>query len=545
MWDRGWREAAWERLAGPWDVIVIGGGITGAGVLREAARAGLRALLLEAHDFAAGTSSRSAKMVHGGLRYLKNAQIRLTLESVSERERLLREGRGLVNPVGYLMVSCQNDRTPMWVFGAGMVLYDMLALRWGHRHYTPQGLLDLCPPLAESPLVGGYRYLDGQADDARLVLRVLREAVRAGALALNHAPVTGLLRRAAGPVCGVVVEDRAGEGRTLEIEAPVVISAAGAWADGLRAQVGARPRLRRLRGSHLVISARRLPLNRSVCLLHPADGRPVYAFPWDGVVVAGTTDVDHGPETEIDPAIQPFEVEYILAFLSHAFPTLGLSRADVQATFSGIRPVVDTGKADPSRESREHVLWQEDGLLTVTGGKLTTFRRMAHDALRAVRGRLPGRPRFDARGRALDPAPALTAWRQPLDPAQRLRLVGRHGLDAARLVEAAQPGELEPLAAGLPVLWAELRWGARAEGTVHLDDLLLRRTRLGLLAEQGGLPWLVRIRSVVQSELGWDDRRWDQEAAEYARLWRRCYSLPQEQDGAPEAGDSNAPHVTR
>lgn len=528
MWDREWREAAWGRLRGPWDVIVIGGGITGAGVLREAARAGLRALLLEAHDFAAGTSSRSAKMVHGGLRYLKNAQIRLTLESVSERERLLREGRGLVNPVGYLMVSYKNDRTPMWVFGAGMVLYDILALRWGHRHYAPPGLLDLCPPLAESPLVGGYRYLDGQADDARLVLRVLREAVRDGALALNHAPVTALLRRASGMVCGVAVQDGTEPGRILEIEAPVVISAAGAWADGLRAQVGARPRLRRLRGSHLVLSTRRLPLSRAVCLLHPEDGRPVYAFPWDGVVVAGTTDVDHGPETEIDPAIQPFEVEYILAFLAHAFPTLGLGPADVQATFSGIRPVVDTGKADPSRESREHVLWQEDGLLTVTGGKLTTFRRMAHDALRAVRGRLPGQPRFDARGRALDPAPVLTAWRQPLDPAQRLRLVGRHGADAARLVEAARPGELEPIEAGLPVLWAELRWAARAEGVVHLDDLLLRRTRLGLLAAQGGLPWLARIRAIVQPELGWDDRRWEQEAASYASLWRRCYSLPDE-----------------
>ena len=212
MWEQGWRERAWSRLEEPWDLIVIGGGITGAGILREATRAGLRTVLVEAGDFARGTSSRSSKLVHGGLRYLKNAQVNLTIESVHERERLLREGRGLVSPLGFLIPSFRGDRTPGWVFGLGLVIYDLLALKWGHRHYDAHGLLDLCPVLASEGLAGGYRYIDATTDDARLVLRVLREAVRAGGLALNYAPVEGLLTRRTGQVCGVIVRDAAGPG---------------------------------------------------------------------------------------------------------------------------------------------------------------------------------------------------------------------------------------------------------------------------------------------------------------------------------------------
>ncbi len=527
MWDRGWRERTWSELNRPWDVIVIGGGITGAGILRESVRAGLRTLLVEADDFASGTSSRSGKLVHGGLRYLRNGQIKLTWQSVRERERLLREGRGLVTSLPQLMVCLRRDPIPPWVFGAGLVLYDVLALKWGHRRYDAAGLLDLCPPLAGADVVGGFRYFDAQTDDARLVLRLLREAVRQGGHALNYARAESLLRQRSGSVVGVVVSDQAPDsgGRTAEVQASAVISATGAWADELRSQVGGVPRLRRLRGSHLFLPISRLPLTRAVCFLHPVDHRPLYVYPWEGVVLAGTTDVDYGRPAKTDPAIQPSELDYLLTALGHVFPTLEIGPGDVLSTQAGIRAVVDTGKADPSKESREHVLWEEDGLLTVSGGKLTTFRRMAIDALRAVRSRLPREARFEQHGRVLDPPALESALRAPLDPAARLRLLGRYGADSPALVAAAQPCELETIPGSLS-LWAELRWAARAEGVVHLDDLLLRRLRLGLTSLDGGLPLLDRIRFIVQPELGWDDERWRQEVQAYASLWKTCYAVP-------------------
>ncbi|HKZ53910.1 MAG TPA: glycerol-3-phosphate dehydrogenase/oxidase [Anaerolineales bacterium] len=526
QWGPGWRDQAWSELSQPWDMIVIGGGITGAGVLREAARAGLRVLLVEAHDFASGTSSRSSKLVHGGFRYLKNAQVRLTLESVRERELLLRQGRGLVNPLPFLLANFAGDHTPAWLFGVGLTIYDLLALKWGHRHYAPDGVLGLCPQLASTNLLGGYRYFDASTDDARLVLRVIREAVLQGAMAINHARVGSLLQGRDGRVCGVALQDLDPDrgGRTAEATAQVVVSAAGVWADTLREHVGLPPRLRQLRGSHLVFAAARLPLARAVTFLHPQDMRPVFAVPWEGVTILGTTDVDHRAELLTDPSMSAQEAEYLLAAGHHAFPSLQLRLADVLASFSGIRAVVDTGKADPSKESREHVLWEEFGLLTVTGGKLTTFRRMAHSALRAVRACLPSHPRFDPRGRVLDPLPAESAVCGDLDASQRLRLLGRYGADACPLSENAGPGELLPIPGAL-ALWAELRWAARAEGVVHLDDLLLRRVRLGLLLPRGGLDHLHRIRAIAQPELGWSDERWENEVVAYGKLWRRSYSL--------------------
>ncbi len=537
MWERGWRDRVWSELDRPWDLIVIGGGITGAGILREAARAGLRALLVEAHDFASGTSSRSSKLVHGGLRYLKQGEIKLTFESVRERERLLREGRGLVTQLGFLLPNFVGDRPPPWVFGLGLTLYDLLALQWTHRHYDALDMRELCPPLNENILRGGYRYFDAETDDARLVLRVIREAVREGrssssrgSAALNYARVESLLRQQSGQVCGVVVRDQVGQ-RAAEVRASVVISATGAWADDLRAHLGERGtsplggrRLRQLRGSHLMFPAHRLPLRRAVSFLHPADRRPVFAVPWEGVILFGTTDVDHAAPLEADTAIGASEVEYLLDALRHAFPSLELGPPDVLATLSGVRLVVDTGQANPSKESREHVIWNESGLLTVTGGKLTTFRLMAHDALEAVRACLPGHPRLDARPRMLaePPASGLSAY---LDPATRLRLLGRYGADMPELIAAVAPGDLESIG-GSVALWAELRWAARAEGVVHLDDLLLRRVRLGLLLPNGGLDYLDRIRAIAQPELGWDDEQWEREAAAYADLWRRFYSLP-------------------
>lgn len=527
MWQRGWRDQIWAQLAESWDLIVVGGGITGAGILREATRAGLRTLLVEARDFASGTSSRSSKLVHGGFRYLRNAQIRLTFESVRERERLLKQGRGLVRPLGFLMADFANDRIPSWVFGAGLILYDLLAFKWGHQHYDPEGLRTLCPQLTANDLVGGFRYIDAQTDDARLVLRVIREAVLEGGTALNYARVEGLLHSHSGKVHGVVVRDQDPEinDRTAEIQAPVVINATGPWADELRSHVGIRRPLRKIRGSHLIFPWNRLPLTRAVSFLHPIDGRAVFIFPWEGVTIYGTTDIDHGNVDDVDPIISQAEVDYLMTGAVKVFPDLNLGTHDIQGTFAGVRAVIDTGKKDPSKESREHVIWNENGLLTVSGGKLTTFRLIAHDALRAVRRQLTGRYAFDRNLNVLNQAPAESALYADLDPASRLWLVGRHGTDAPAILAVASPDELKPID-GSPALWAELRWAAQAEGVVHLDDLLLRRVRLGLLLPEGGLQLMPQIRAIAQPELGWDDERWAHEAQAYSLLWKKCYYLP-------------------
>lgn len=526
-WTKGWRDRAWADLDQDWDVIIIGGGITGAGILRQAIQSGLRVLLVEGDDFASGTSSRSSKLVHGGLRYLKNAHIKLTLESVREREYLLKQGRGLVNRLGFLYVTLRGDHIPGAIFGLGLSVYDLMARQWTHRAYDDLDMCELCHPLTTPDLRGGFRYFDAQADDARLVLRLLGEAVAAGALALNYTRVENLLRSKDGRVCGVTLQDTSGETvRTAQARSRVVINATGAWADALRAQVGKAPRLRPLRGSHLVIPYKRLPLTRAVTFLHPRDGRPVFAIPWEGVIIFGTTDVDHKSNLQSDPSISGDEFEYLLQALQHVFPGQELMPQDVMATFSGLRPVVNTGKADPSKESREHVIWEEAGLLTVSGGKLTTFRLMARDALRAARKQI-GELQFEQEIPVLDVTPpdveALLA-QSSISPNQRMRLLGRYGRRAAQIVNPGNPDDLEFIPE-TPYLWAELRHAARAEGVIHLDDLLLRRIRLGILCHNGGLDLIDRIRAITQPELGWDETRWQAEIEAYARLWRESYCL--------------------
>jgi len=537
VWTQGWRDRTWERCSQPFDLLVVGGGITGAGILREATRAGLRALMVEAGDFASGTSSRSSKLVHGGLRYLKDGKLHLTLVSVQEREHLLREGRGLVTPLGFLLATFDRDPVPPWVLGAGLVLYDLMGLQWGHRHYSASALRSLCPPLTDQGLQGGFRYFDAQTDDARLVLRVIREAVADGALALNYARAEELLLGRDGSVRGaaIVDQDDAAGGRSLEVQAGVVINATGAWADGLRASVGGGPRLRKLRGSHLVFPWPRLPLTRALTFLHPSDGRPVFAFPWEGVTVFGTTDVDHGGPLADEPAISPAEIDYLMEGLQRAFAGAAPRESDIQSTFAGVRGVLNTGKANPSKESREHLLWDEKGLVTVTGGKLTTFRTMALGALNRVRHHLPVGTERLRKARMLDvpnpPGPRLAC----LPPAVQSRLIGRYGSEAGSVLDCSS--EPQPDSIGtLPALWAELRWAARSEGVLHLDDLLARRLRLSLTLPGGGLDDLDRIRGTIQGELGWDDDRWEREVERYRAAWRSHHAPPAAGDNPHAAG---------
>jgi glycerol-3-phosphate dehydrogenase len=528
MWGKGWRDRFWLQLDQPWDVIVIGGGITGAGILREATRLGLRTLLVERRDFGWGTSSRSAKLVHGGLRYLKEGKLRLTRASVHERQRLLQEGPGLIDPLGFLLATYKGDHPGRWTFSAGLTVYDLLALQWSHRHYSAEDFQMLAPHISQDGLEGGFRYGDAQTDDARLVLRVIDEAVEDGGIASNYVAAEGLVfggTKHASSVCGVRLRDEVSD-QTAEVRGKVIINATGAWADDLRRMVGVPASIRPLRGSHLIFPAWRLPVAQAVSFLHPIDRRPLFIFPWEGITLVGTTDVDHDQSLDDEPRIGPEEVAYLMAAVESQFPSLNLTLDDIISTFAGVRPVIGTGKADPSRESRDHVVWEENGLLTVTGGKLTTFRLIALDALRAVRHRLPDLPPLDADMPVLNPIDVDLPGAERLDEAARRRLLGRYASNAPALVAAARSGELE-LVPGTQTLWAELRWAARAEGVVHLEDLLLRRVRLGHLLRGGGEALMPQIRTICQPELGWDDPRWEAEEEDYLDLWRTCYSLPE------------------
>jgi glycerol-3-phosphate dehydrogenase len=531
MWQGNWREQIWSRLDQPFDLIVVGGGITGAGILREAMRLGLSALLVEQFDFGWGTSSRSSKLVHGGLRYLKSLQFRLTRASVRERERLMGEAPGLIDPLGFLLANYAGDSPGRWTFKAGLSIYDLLALDWSHKRYSAQDFQMLAPHVTLDGLTGGFRYGDAQTDDARLVLRVLQEAVGEGGMAINYVRAERLLRDQGEQVVGLVLHDSVG-GRSSDVRAGVVINATGAWADRLRGQVGAKPKMRALRGSHLIFPAWRFPVAQAISFLHPIDRRPVFAFPWEGVTLVGTTDVDHHADLDEEPCINPEEVSYLMAAVQAQFQPLALKVQDVMATFAGIRPVIDTGKEDPSKESRDHVVWPESGLLTVTGGKLTTFRLVALDALRKVRDSLPEIPPIEADHPVLSPAAVELPATIGLDETARRRLIGRYGAHAPALIEMAPIEELEPIH-GTNILWAELRWAARAEGVVHLDDLLLRRVRLGLLAPKGGESLLPAIRRICQPELGWSDARWEAEETAYVQMWQRCYAPP-DPDAIPD-----------
>jgi glycerol-3-phosphate dehydrogenase len=527
----GWREAAWEALVrGPWDVLVVGGGITGAAIARRAAQAGLRTALVEQRDFAWGTSSRSSKLVHGGLRYLAHGQIGVVRQSVAGREALLRVAPGLVEELGFLMPLYKGAKPGRLMLTGGLLAYDLLAGRRTHRHLSRAELLGLVPSLRAGGLTGGFRYADAWTDDARLVLRVLADARAAGAVTLSYARVEETLRDAAGGVVGVALRDaaggeRGGSGRTAEVRAPVVVNATGAAADALRGDVGGSRRIRPLRGSHLFFPAERFPLAGAVGSSHPADGRPVFAYPWEGVTIVGTTDVDEPGDQSLEPRISPAEVAYLQEWVAHTFPSLGLTPGDAVASMAGVRPVIGTGKSDPSAESREHVVWEERSLVTVTGGKLTTFDAIARDALGRVAKRLGGRR--VAGGAPLDAVPdEATGEAGPgLSPAARRRLVGRHGRETPSVLAAAQPGDLDPVM-GTADSWLDVRWAARSEGVVHLDDLLLRRVRLGLQLPDGGRDLFNRVKAVAQPELGWDDARWNAEEAAYRTLWTEAYAPP-------------------
>jgi len=525
MWQKGWREEIWNSLDQPWDVIVVGGGITGAGVLRQAVNAGLKALLVEAGDFASGTSSRSSKMVHGGFRYLKNKQFKVTRESVREREWLLHEAPNLVTPLCFLLPDYVSFKVPMSEYGLGVVIYDLLAPKWKHRERSIDQLLAACPGMRRDGLMGGYEYYDAAMDDARLVIRVLREAVQAGGTALNYARAEQLLRTQDGQVCGIALHDvSVPNGKTFEVKAKVVINASGPWSDELRAQLGGPAHIRKLRGSHIIFSCERFPAPHAVTLVHPRDRRALFVIPWEGTTMVGTTDLDHPAEWEHEYS-EPFatqdEIDYLLEAANFLFPLLDLKQTDIVSSFAGLRPTIKADEGDaPSQVSRQHALYQENGLITITGGKYTTFRIMSRQAVETALAQL-GQGKLSQK-RIFNRLPNLPARANEIEVGSLNYLYGRHGAETADLLAAAQAGDMEPIG-HLSNVWAELRWAARQEGALHLSDLLLRRVRLGMLLPGGAQALMPHIRTIVQPEMSWDDARWEKEEASYRETWKKYY----------------------
>jgi glycerol-3-phosphate dehydrogenase len=522
-WNATWRQQILPTLAEEtWDLIVIGGGISGAGILREAARRGWRCLLLEQRDFAWGTSSRSSKMVHGGLRYIAKGQWRLTRDSVRERQRLLDEAPGLVEPMSFMMPHYRGGFPGPRVLGGLLSVYDALAGRRSHRFHDAQQLRYLAPGVKENDLLGGTCFVDALTDDARLVMRVLSEARADGADVINGVRVEHLLREN-GRVCGVQVED-CEAGTSLQLRCGVLAVATGAWAERLRPTEAPR-QLRPLRGSHLLLPGWRLPVAQAFTFMHERDRRPVFVFPWEGATVVGTTDLDHHKDLDQSASISNEELDYLLAACTQQFPGAEVTANDVLSTWSGVRPVVGSAGAHqdkPSNETREHVLWQEPGCVTLAGGKLTTFRPQAIEVLKACAAMLE-RPFVD------DAAPVFAAVPVQAIPElsshQWRRLTGRHGRDLPKLAQLIK--EIGHATVGATdTLWAELAFACESEMVLHLDDLLLRRTRLGLLLPRGGEEYFAAIRQLCQPRLAWSDEHWQQEIQRYRALWQRHHGLP-------------------
>jgi glycerol-3-phosphate dehydrogenase len=524
MWHKGWREQVISQIDQPWDLVIIGGGITGSGVLFQAVIAGLKALLVEGNDFSSGTSSRSSKLIHGGLRYILNKQFKVTQESVREREWLLREARNLVTKLGFIFPNFERYHVKTKQIGQIIAIYDLLAPKWDHRTYSKEKILKEYPILKSDGMLGGYLYYDAAMDDSRIVLRVLKEAVKQGGTAVNYLKVEKLLLDGSGQVRGVALKDTSSpDGKTYEVNAKVVVNASGPWADQLRGQVGQPSRLRRLRGSHLIFQREKLPMKDALTLLHPKDNRAMFVIPWEGTTMIGTTDIDHDPTLDTghsEPFASQGEISYILEASEFLFPGLGLTQSDVISSFAGLRPIIKGGADTPGKESRAHALWEENGLITITGGKYTTFRIMSRQTLAAVLKKL-GRLPVTKNKRIFPKLPSVSA--PNIDGGTVAYLLGRYGSDTAELIKAAGAGELERIGS-LPNIWAELRWAAREEGVVHLADLLLRRIRIGMLLPGGAENQLARVRKVVQAELGWSDDKWQDEAAAYMDTWRKYYS---------------------
>jgi len=514
-----------------WDMIVIGGGITGAGILLTACQAGLKVLLIEQQDFAWGASSKSSKMVHGGLRYLGSGQYNMTKDAVTEREKLLNELPGLVSPLQFLMGHYKFQFPGPFVFNSLLTIYDWIGGKRNHR-YINHAIGDFhVPGIEQSKLQGATQFADAVTDDARLVMRVLQEAQELGGSIINYLSAEQVIKTA-DKVTGIKVSDQV-LGQQFNLTAKVVINATGPWTDKLPQQLQAKKAIRPLRGSHLIVPNWRLPLAYSVSYFHPQDKRPIFAFPWENSSVIGTTDLDHDCDLDQQPSISQAEVDYLLTGINKQFPQADITEADIISTYAGIRPVVSNSdnlkSTKPSDEKREHSIWDEQGMISVAGGKLTTFRLIALDVLKAAQPYLSDIKLKQLKNALLfKPVTDKPADTQ-LHPQQIQRLKSQYGKHYIHLINDMKDNELKQIGT-TNTLFGELKWILQHEMIVHLDDLLLRRTRIGLLLENGGESLLPQLRSLCQTALDWDDAQWQQEVNRYQTIIQQYYSLPKQTD---------------
>lgn len=505
---------------GSFDLVVIGGGINGAGVAHDAALRGLSVLLVEQRDLAFGTSSRSSKLIHGGLRYLEHYQFKLVFEGTNERAALRKIAPHLVRPLMFALPVYEGDRHPLWLMDVGLWMYDSLSLfKVEKRHITlrsPKRMLEREPLLNPDGLTGGIIYYDCMTDDARITLENALAASELGAAVLTRARVVGVERIDDGETPEVALRDLVTD-RMIRVKAKGVVNCTGAWTDQTRRIARIDDEIvRPTKGVHIVVEHDRLPCSQASALLAPQDGRVFFAIPWHGRTVLGTTDTDfEGDPAEIGVSLA--DVRYLLAAANHNFPGRDLTPDDVLATWAGLRPLIKPDEAaSESDVPREHKLYRDGRMVTVAGGKLTTYRRMAAEtvdaALVAAQLKAPGSKSakallpgarglskdFDAQADELAKAADL-----PADVALRLANVyGSRAKDVAAYVGEGDAMR-ERVCPDRDVIYAEVAFAVERELGLTVDDVLVRRTSLSLTAKDQGVGAAERVADVMAERLGW------------------------------------------
>ncbi|PAJ75399.1 hypothetical protein CJF42_05360 [Pseudoalteromonas sp. NBT06-2] len=504
-----------------WDIVIIGGGITGAGILKLASQLGLKALLLEQNDFSWGSSSRSSKMVHGGLRYIADGQIKLTIESVRERQHLVEHSNGLVFNQSFLMSHYHKEFPQPWIFNGLLSVYDYIAGIKQHSYHPKQDYFYFAPKVKSIHSKGGSQFVDAMTDDCRLVLRLLQEAQTNNndILAINYTKVIKLNYNRQNIKSVIVqVNDQA---EPITINSKVVINATGALANQFN-KYNQKVKLRALRGSHLIVSNLSLPVASAISVRHPKDKRPVQIYPWQNATVIGTTDVEHHKDLNIEPNISQDEFDYLLQCVKHQFENIKLTELDLISTFSGVRPVVTKGGViTPSKEKRDHSIWHEYGLINIAGGKLTTFRVIAKHVLE-IACKLLNKDVDTYMFTAFDENFRIN--KNNLSKHIINRLAGNYGQLTNQLLIESNQSDMKPISYSL-TLWSEIIWSIKHEQVMHLDDLLLRRTRIGNVLPNGAIEQLDKIKPWCIKYLNWDESKWHDELNRYLNIWNTHYSF--------------------